>query len=85
MQMDPLQALSRTFDPKITHYQPNGLGRDRYIASDNGGFGPLNLSESTHRRQMVYSSFRSKLPAPRLAAAAFKYSSDGSGRDFYIT
>jgi len=83
--MDALQGLSRTFDPKVTHYLPDGLGRDRYIATDNGGFGPMQSVESSKRRQMVYSSFRSRQPAPRLAAAAFKYASDGSGRDFYIT
>ncbi len=83
--MDPLQGLSRTFDPKITHYLPDGLGRDRYIATDNGGFGVRESIESKQRRQMNYSTFRTRQPAPRLAAAAFKYASDGSGRDFYIT
>lgn len=30
-------ALSRTYHPKYTHYAPDGIGRDQYITTNNGG------------------------------------------------
>ena len=83
--MDHLQTLLRTFDPKLSHYPPDGLGRDVYIAYDNGGLVPRALPAERSRRQMVFSSFKTTRPAPRLDSTAFKFTSDGSGRDFYIT
>ena len=29
--------LQRTFNPKYTHYAPDGTGRDNYIIKANGG------------------------------------------------
>jgi len=29
--------LGRTFNPKYTHYAPDGQGRDAYIIRHNGG------------------------------------------------
>ncbi len=33
-------GLGRTFDPKYTHYGPDGGGRDTYILHLNGGLSP---------------------------------------------
>ena len=82
---DPLKTLLRTFDPKLSRYSPDGFGRDRYIAIDNGGLLPTNLPSVTARRNLVFTNFQVRKPSPRLDPTAFKYVSDGSGRDYYIT
>ena len=33
-------SLQRTFNPKYTHYAPDGIGRDSYIICNNGGLLP---------------------------------------------
>ena len=40
--MDFAGGLSRTFDPKYTHYNGDGSGRDSYIVTNNGGLYPLD-------------------------------------------
>ena len=32
-----MSSLYRTFNPKYTHYGPDGQGRDSYIIKNNGG------------------------------------------------
>lgn len=33
-----MSGLTRTYAPKYMLYEPDGLGRDTYILSNNGGF-----------------------------------------------
>ena len=77
-------GLSRTFDPKYTHYQSDGNGRDTYILKHNGGLCSQrepNYSESTRMTSPVRYSYA---PAPKKEVFSLKYTSDGSGRDSYI-
>lgn len=80
-----VNSLYKTFCTKYTHYAPDGFGRDKYIIQNNGGL----CSEATrpvYESNMYYKPPPSKmLPAPHKAATSFKYVSDGSGRDFYVT
>lgn len=81
--MDVMQSLRRTFDPKYTHYNCDGGGRDTYIIANNGGLIQkipkiLPIKDSSGK----YAFFS---PAPRSESWGLTYHSDGSGRDHYIT
>lgn len=63
----------------------DGHGRDSYILKHNGGM--CNEGSRPFFETKMYSKeMPSQMPpAPFKAATSFKYISDGSGRDFYIT
>lgn len=80
-----INSMYNMFKTKYTHYVPDGQGRDKYIIQNNGGL----CSEG--KRPFFTSKGYPKDPpnkmtiAPQRQATSFKYVSDGSGRDFYIT
>ncbi|CAI2365958.1 unnamed protein product [Moneuplotes crassus] len=80
-----LGCKSPEFYPKYTHYGSDGQGRDSYILKNNGGL----CSEPTRpvfKTTMYSKEFPNTVaPPPQKGATSFKYISDGSGRDFYIT
>jgi hypothetical protein len=80
-----LAGLYRTFYPKYAHYPSDGNGRDTYILKHNGGM----CSEGTRPvfQTTQYTKVKPSVmgPSPLKEATSFKYVSDGSGRDFYIT
>ena len=80
-----LKGLYRTFYPKYSHYEPDGIGRDSYIIKNNGGLCTEICKNATSSTLFVKDKPRLTLPAPRKDAVSFKYISDGNGRDFYIT
>ena len=76
-------SLWRTARPRFNLYVPDGLGRDRYIGYNNGGFWKTNeysISRKSEYEYPKYSNFHTLFHM----AAPFKYYSDGSGRDSYI-
>ena len=79
--------LQRTYDPKVIGYLPDGLGRDTYIISTNGG---LSKSFQNTAGFVTSADFSPRQkPSPlgkgvRKDPAAFKYKADGTGRDSYI-
>ena len=80
-----INSIYSYFKTKYTHYVPDGWGRDKYIIQNNGGLcnEPKRVSTSS---SMYAKALPSKMrPAPQKAASSFKYVSDGSGRDFYVT
>ena len=80
-----VQSNYPAFYPKYTHYMSDGEGRDTYILKHNGGL--WNEAERPIAQSRFYpkEKVRVVIPAPRKDAVSFKYISDGSGRDFYIT
>jgi hypothetical protein len=80
--MDNIGYIHRAFNPRINHYESDGLGRDGYISCNNGGFYSnivVNSSSRMYDRRYIrrYHSLRKNV-------APLKYRSDGSGRDGYI-
>ena len=76
-------SLWRTARPRFNLYVPDGLGRDRYIGYNNGGFWKTNeysISRKADYEYPRYSNFHTLFHM----AAPFKYYSDGAGRDSYI-
>ena len=68
---------------KVSHYQPNGDGRDQYISTTNGGFYtntfPFRFGEQGRTSKISHSK-----SVPKLDAKCLKYTSNGSGRDTYV-
>jgi len=80
-----INSLYNTFSTKYTHYVPDGNGRDKYIIQNNGGM-CIESKRPTFTTSMYSKALPNQMmPAPQKAATSFKYLSDGSGRDFYIT
>ena len=78
-----MSSLYRTARPRFTLYSPDGLGRDRYIIYNNGGFWKTNeykISPKANYEYPKYNNFHTLFHM----AAPFKYYSDGSGRDSYV-
>ena len=77
-----MDALCRTFNPRISHYRRDGWGRDSYISTNNGGF----QSENETRKVQNHSPVRDfgKQNAPNLHSRAVSYHANGTGRDSYI-
>ena len=78
-----MSSLYRTARPRFTLYSPDGLGRDRYIIYNNGGFWKTNeykISPKPNYEYPKYNNFHTLFHM----AAPFKYYSDGSGRDSYV-
>ena len=79
---DGFNTMHRTY-PKINHYESDGMGRDKYIGCDNGGFYSNIIIDTTPPNiysKPVYKTFYSL----KKNVAPFKYRSDGSGRDGYV-
>ena len=68
---------------KVSHYLPNGDGRDQYISSTNGGFFPNAYPYRFKGEGRTMKRYQSK-SVPRLDAKALKYNCNGSGRDTYV-
>lgn len=63
----------------------DGEGRDTYILKHNGGMCTEPERPVAQSRLYAKEKVRVVIPAPHKDAVSFKYISDGSGRDFYIT
>lgn len=84
-----MYSIYRTLKNKYVPYYSEGLGRDRYIIYNNGGFlnkdySTINASESlgTHTNLDTKIIIKSKSLSNK--APNFHYQSDGKGRDRYI-
>lgn len=72
----------RTHNPTYASYSGDGTGRDSYIILNNGG-----LTKEDKPNMMWPSIKMGNQNMRRVAekpAVAFKYKSDGSGRDSYV-
>ena len=79
-----VSSLYRTFRPNFNAYNSNGEGRDIYIQYNNGGFWKMDILPGQNINQYSRgSNYRFRSLNHR--AAPFKYLSDGSGRDSYIS
>jgi hypothetical protein len=79
-----VSSLYRTFRPNFNAYNSNGEGRDIYIQYNNGGFWKMDILPGQSINQYSRgSNYRFRRLNHR--AAPFKYLSDGSGRDSYIS
>ena len=79
-----VSSLYRTFRPSFTAYNSNGEGRDIYIQYNNGGFWKMDILPGQNiNKNSTGSNYRFRSLNHR--AAPFKYLSDGSGRDSYIS
>jgi hypothetical protein len=82
--MDSIGYIHRAFNPRINHYESDGLGRDGYISCNNGGF-YTNIVTNTENRMYDRRTNNTKaFHSLRKNVAPLKYRSDGSGRDGYI-
>jgi hypothetical protein len=80
--MDNIGYIHRAYNPRINHYESDGLGRDGYISCNNGGF-YTNIVTNTENRMYDKRASRA-YHSLRKNVAPLKYRSDGSGRDGYI-
>ena len=80
-----LEWSTQTYNPKYTHYMSDGKGRDTYILKNNGGLWTEAERPIAQSRYYAKEKVRVVIPAPHKDAVSFKYISDGSGRDFYVT
>ena len=79
-----VSSLYRTFRPSFNAYNSNGEGRDIYIQYNNGGFWKMDILPGQNISQSpAQSNYRFRSLHHR--AAPFKYRTDGSGRDSYIS
>ncbi|CAG9314415.1 unnamed protein product [Blepharisma stoltei] len=77
-------TLYRTFAGNTSHYSPDGNGRDSYIIQNNGGI--CRTACTTVTKSGSPSPRRDySPPKPKLDAKVFRYNSNGSGRDTYIS
>jgi len=84
--MDELKLSSRNFAPKFSHYGSDGMGRDSYIYCNSGGLITVKSKPDIFFRKPQNDRPRKYVsPSPRYDGKPFKYYSDGSGRDFYVT
>lgn len=79
------QSLYRTFNPTFNAYAYDGAGRDMYIGYNNGGFWNRRIPPGTPFESSTAMSTRYRIRGIPHQVAPFKYYSDGSGRDSYIT
>ena len=79
-----VSSLYRTFRPSFNAYNSNGEGRDIYIQYNNGGFWKMDILPGQNiTKYSNQSNYRFRSLNHR--AAPFKYQTDGSGRDSYIS
>ena len=88
--MQGLSGLKRTLKTRYVPYPPDGSGRDRYIAYNNGGFfNKNNTFNSNQNNKQTGTAFDTKidykfLVSPSVKVPSFHYHGDGTGRDSYI-
>ena len=82
MLKDGFRSIHRTY-PRINHYESDGMGRDRYIGCNNGGF-YSNLLIDTNPPNIYSKPFNKTFYSLKKNVDPFKYRSDGSGRDGYV-
>lgn len=68
--------------PKVTHYAPDGRGRDSYINFNNGGIFRKTTSPPLSKR--VPYTTRYFPPVATNGPKPFHYMPDGTGRDNYV-
>ena len=89
------KSLGRTEHPKYATYWGDGMGRDSYIITGNGGLvgdgnmpktspwtGYQQTTPTTH--MFINQAHHAKRPNGHKEATAVKYFGDGSGRDSYV-
>ncbi|CAD8163150.1 unnamed protein product [Paramecium pentaurelia] len=70
---------------KMSHYAPDGTGRDSYVTLQNGGIWKEIQFQCTHPEIGTFSQQKQwKPPAPMMVPKFRHYQSDGSGRDNYV-
>lgn len=69
--------------PKIPIYINNGLGRDTYISSFNGGFGHYKYSKSYKKDEYEVPSYKNH-PDLFKRRPIDRYQMSGEGRDYFI-
>lgn len=80
-----INPLSVSFRAKYTKYVPDLTGRDQYITVNNGGLAKIPFKPNS-RSIFAPGPKPGRSQSCSLAQArAVKYTSDGSGRDFYVT
>ena len=89
--MKNLSSLYRTMKLRYVPYPPDGTGRDRYVAYNNGGFFDKNKTSfnANQNNKQTGTSFDTKIDykytiSPSVKAPNFHYHGDGTGRDSYI-
>ena len=78
-----MPSLYRTARLRFALYSSDGLGRDRYISFNNGGFWDTNEYKISPKPNYEYPKYKNFHTLFHMAAP-FKYYSDGSGRDSYV-
>ena len=78
-----MSSLYRTARLRFALYSSDGLGRDRYISFNNGGFWDTNEYKISPKPNYEYPKYKNFHTLFHMAAP-FKYYSDGSGRDSYV-
>lgn len=66
------------------HYKPDGTGRDRYIAINNGGLGPVFKPAPAPEVRRFSAKRIVPENRPSMDAKFTTYVSNGKGRDTYI-
>ena len=79
------RSLGRTLKSNISIYQIDGSGRDSYISYNNGGFWKDNFISGKMKQREAASRKKYSLISLTRNPPPFKYWSDGSGRDSYIS
>lgn len=79
------RALGRTLKSNISIYQIDGSGRDSYISYNNGGFWKDNFISGKNKQRTSAPRRKYTLISLTRNPPPFKYWSDGSGRDSYIS
>lgn len=78
-----ISSLYRSYSPRMSHYEPDGQGRDTYINNNNGGFWTQGVKPPVQSSLGPISN-KYKVRITGKNVAPFKYHSDGSGRDSYV-
>lgn len=74
-----------TFYPKYAHYMGDGSGWDSYILKENGGLCHEKSKERAKSTIFSWDLPSTTIPIGFKPTPTFKYISDGSGWDFYVT
>ena len=92
--MNVSHLTNRTFDPKVNRYQGDGSGRDTYVTYSNGGFiadsgvpssSPFTGFQIKGGNPKFFTNHTKARPNAHKDAVPFRYFSDGSGRDSYVS
>ncbi|CAD8073418.1 unnamed protein product [Paramecium primaurelia] len=78
-------ATAGALEAKMTHYAPDGTGRDSYVTLQNGGIWKEIQIQCVHPELGTFSKQKQwRPPAPMMVPKFRHYQSDGSGRDNYV-